>query len=450
MVSCSSSDGYRIPQPIHELMFERGPFYARMKTRYTRDHYPMTGVPEYFVSDTEAFDAGDDRSSLELYFGDDNILLSAGGSYSKYYSLSPSNNFWAKPTMLIPRGDFGHPGEGDDPWEWREDSLKDVVDDVMVSPGKVWDWWESECNVWLYRNFVYGYRFHDKHGAGGGDRAMAPKDFSLEHSFYVPEFWEDHADEVRSFFIGDAHFEIYQFAGPDKLRPPPPASADHGPMPIGDGYYIVRAKFRKYDAKKWKYRMHREFSRGFVEIIPRHVFIDAGQLEWEIKQWNNWSFFDGGERTAPWIYVLTMSKEKVVMGSVMGADSFGGEGCDDGILSIHEPDFDAGQWGPPIDMEEWFIPPDVSDSDAMKRVPLITVWKLNSSFEPTGCKLVETVDEGVVVVRRPAEICWQGGGTAACEVWGPGWHCYKIDSRNYKFPVVQMDYQSYDCHCFEP
>jgi hypothetical protein len=114
--------GYRIPDVIQEQMFERGPFYARMKSRYTKKHYPVVPAwPEYFVNDTEAFYSGDDRSSFELYFGDDYILLSAGGSHTGYYFWTATSDFYAKPTMLIPRGDFGHWGDakGADPPSWR-------------------------------------------------------------------------------------------------------------------------------------------------------------------------------------------------------------------------------------------------------------------------------------------------------------------------------------------
>jgi hypothetical protein len=432
----SSSGGFRIWPGTQSFMFERGPFFARMKTRYTDVHYPNLLASAWYFwddSDTEAFDYGFSNSSVELHFGDDNILLSAGGTHRKY----KAGNFWAKPTMLIPRGDFG--------LAWRDDTLKDVIEDVMVSPGRVWDWWESECNVWQYRNFVYGYRYHDR---GATDSDLAPASFSRQHSFYVPEFWESTAADVRSFSIGDGHFEIYEFSEPSGLVPP--SAVLFPPSPKGDGYFIVRARFRKYAARKALYK-HREFSRGLLEIVPRKPGQNAEWLENEIVKWNDPSYFDGGDRLGSWRYVLTKSKERVHMGSEMGADRWGGEGCDDGILGLYEYDESIEDWVDAVDMEDLFIPPDIRDSDAMMRIPLITVWQLDENYqltEPT-CKLVETLKEGQVVIRQPkGTVCLDWSDAGLCLEWDEGWNCYKIDSHNYKFPSIQVDTSTNDCSCF--
>lgn len=463
-MASSSVGGYRVPDIIREQMFERGPFYARMKSRFTRDSYPV--IPpraEYFDSDTKAFYSGDDRSSFELHFGDDNLLLSAGGSHTGYYKITDTSDFWAKPTMLIPRGDFGHvgiPGGADPPWEWKEcyydgDGPGDADDDVLLSPGKVWDWWESECNIWQYKNFVYGYLFHDRRGQYGSDWNRAPRSFSGDHPFYVPWFWDNGplqgaADEVRSFSIGAANFEIFNFTHSDSLRPP--SAAAHGPYGNGDGYFIVRAKFRKDAAHSVVFhRKHREFARGFLEIIPQSAFSDAEALENRIRAWNFADQFDAGEKKDPWVYVLTMSREKVRMASDMGANRNGAEGCDNGILDIYEYDVPNHSWTEEVDMAEHFIPKNIRDSNSTKKIPLITVWQLNRRYRSTGCKLVETVDEGVVVVRQPAEICLRWSQVSAdCLEWVPGWKCLKLDSHSWKSPTREVENESLDCHCFEP
>jgi hypothetical protein len=130
-----------------------------MKPRFTIKHQPKRGkYPRYFVSDTEAFHKGENRQSPELYFGDDNILLAAGGSHINYWrpeiEVLKSNHMYAKPTMLIPRGDFGHGDYDKDglqlDWEWKSGrSVGDAKYDVLLSPGRVWSWWDSKCNVWM-------------------------------------------------------------------------------------------------------------------------------------------------------------------------------------------------------------------------------------------------------------------------------------------------------------
>jgi hypothetical protein len=199
------------------------------------------------------------------------------------------------------------------------------------------------------------------------------------------------------------------------------------------------------------YRKHREFSRGFLEIVPRSAFSDAKALQRRIEDWNPPKYFRRKDRFESWKYVLTMSREKVHMGTHMGANSVGGEQCDDGILSIYEYDWSnwpLKTWGDAVDdMEDRFIPPNIRDSDAMKRIPLITVWQLDGHYQPTGCKLVETTHEGVVVIRQPAEICDPGIG-ATCEII-PGWKCLQLDSYRWKEPKRKVEEQSLDCHCFE-
>jgi len=469
MVS-SAVGGYRIPRVIHEQMFDRESFYARMKTRYTRDHMPISPPePEYFVSDTQAFNAGDDRSSFELYFGDNNILLSAGGSHISYYA-GEGNDTWAKPTMLIPRGDFGHIGAGDDAWEWREtdnNGVGDAADDVLLSRGRAWKWPSAECNVWQYRNFVYGYTFHDK---GVSDLDPARPSWSRQHTFEVPEFWgapkgtPGTANMIETFKIDDAHFEIYQFDGPEKLIP---THAQNNISALsGDGYFIVRARFRKKAALNALYRRHREYKRGLLEIVPRSAFADALALATEIQSWNNIpGQFSGDHRNEPWAYVLTMSKELVEMSSVMGSNSVGGEACSTGIIGIREYNWWSNSWKlQVIDMLDLFLPYDVGYSHHKKYIPLITVWELDDSFEATGCRLVETVDEGAIVIRQPAEVCGYWDVLTyppTCRYWIPGYRCLKLNSHNYKHPARQPDVpfdadyehgyvESPTCDCFSP
>jgi hypothetical protein len=73
-----------------------------------------------------------------------------------------------------------------------------------------------------------------------------------------------------------------------------------------------------------------------------------------------------------------------------------------------------------VDMEKMFLPTDISDSDKMKRIPLITVWQLDKSFRHTGKLYVETLEQGVIVIRRPTDT--------------GGWQCLKIDSHDYTKP----------------
>jgi hypothetical protein len=450
MLSASGPRGYRIPAIIKQFMFKRGPFYARMKPRFTIEHYTplVNSKPKYFVNSTTAFEAGRNESSPELYFGDDHVLLSAGGSARRYYMAVwdplpidflgrklAKYHLFSRPTMLIVRGDFGHENTFNPdhfaPWEWGRpggDALMDARDCVMLSPGKVRSWWQSECSVWLYKNFVYGYKFHD---IGAVDAIPAKPGFSKQYPFDVPEFWSNRAKDIRRFRIGSARFEIYDFA--DAVDLVPPSAAVPFTKPAGTGYYIVRARLRKDKAGYLSFPSHREFARGFVEIVPREMFVNARALQQNIKTLNPAAHFNK-DRDKPWVYILATSREKLTLDQEMGAKCGGAEECDNGILKIERCNTATDCWDIPVDMETVFLPPDISDSDKMKRIPLITVWQLDNSFRHTGRLYVETLEEGVIVIRRPASAV--------------GWQCLKIDSRDYTKPYeVYKESENYE-DCF--
>ncbi|MBK7474850.1 MAG: hypothetical protein IPI11_02100 [Haliscomenobacter sp.] len=193
----------QIPYAIHDFMLNKhGGYYARMMDNYSRDVYSIgfldpdrISSPRYFKSDGKPFRDGSFKGSPEVYFCTDEYMLSAGGMYKRYFNESavvPGDlkdllrvyHFWAKPTMLITKGDIGgkYWASGD-----KDNSidLNEAQNEVMMLLGNSGDFSQSN-NLWVYKNFVYGYE-HKKDGGTGYFRGW-PQRYPAEWDkhLYVP------------------------------------------------------------------------------------------------------------------------------------------------------------------------------------------------------------------------------------------------------------------------
>lgn len=214
----SPNVGYELPEPIHGLMFDEGLFFSRMQTRFTEGIYQRNHfMKPYFVSDYDSYLPSDEswESTPELYFRTEDLMLAAGGQWERYYEdrIYKDYNVVARPTMLFGRGDFGHRLQPDledsipGGWLWRQDhdhATGDALQNVMLVPGKRSDFFESTCNVWIYRNFNYGYRYHDS-------PHLAPGDWYEGYPQRTPDWWSGYLEEEFSVQTHRDRFQIYEF-----------------------------------------------------------------------------------------------------------------------------------------------------------------------------------------------------------------------------------------------
>jgi hypothetical protein len=133
-----------------------------------------------------------------------------------------------------------------------------------------------------------------------------------------------------------------------------------------------------------------------------------------------------------------------------------GEGCDGGIESIHRPSVAALSPGfAHLDFawesqsQDLFVPSDPSKKEDLSKLPVRTVWELNDSYQQTGRLLVETLEEGHVIVRRPVlqTVKTIPTGSFVFEWRDWYWQCLEIDSRDYRNPTsISWLVESYsDC-----
>lgn len=441
--------GYELPEPIHRQMFGRGPYFARMQAHFTRGQYERSGEAEpYFTDEHTVYESGEFRGSPELYFGTEDLVLAAGGHYKNYYDYGQIEEerdyaFRAKPTMLIYRGDYGHEHrEG-----WSSEATKKMwphilsaASHTLLMRGKEHVFWKSECNPWVYKSFAYGYR-HNDYGPG-----IVPFDDEYSEMFpqELPESWDNpYGPHLAQWFeIGAARFKIYHFpAGSMKPDPTWPESD------VGE-YYLVVARLRKDDADhSWNWE-HHAFSRGFVEVVPGHLYPSAAALRVAIQEWHQpaWKFFDSEDDDMHYLYVMMTTKERLALDPDLGVHSAWREepGCRGGILRVESsrllepaPWWSGEDWAwVERDLEEVLLPRNIEAAGALSGLPLITVWELGSDYQQTGRLLVETLeDNGHLMIRTPIvkELIYQ------TEEWiyrfrEPYWQCLELDSRSYRDP----------------
>lgn len=466
--------GYELPRAIHGQFFDPRPYFGIMQARASLGQYPRTGIPpRYFdpQDPTRTQLPGEWRGSPELYFGTGDLMLTAGGMYCPYYQpeylpwaeLDPQYRFFSRATMLFPRGDFGHPYDDNDPRPTQWKSLADGSGkDVLVMRGRRDEWWKSDCNVWTYKSFAYGYSY---------DRTVE-KPWSRGWVQAYPDWWDDHPK--RSFDIEETAFRLFYFA-PGVLGYDVNNHIDVGGD--SDGYYVVMARLRKDGAGnifKW---WHWNYRRGILEVVPGSLYPSLDALEAELKAWHDPSFryFSAGDHDddRPYKYVTMTSHERLTLDPKMGADPKIGvlnetytypkyyrSYCRDGIRSV-ETLVDPGS-GPAgsdldyrwmeIDREELYIPKKIRQNSQRKNIPLARVWELDERYERTGRMLMEELDRGRLAIRR---VDWhQVGIGGSGPIMIPIWDCLIVDSHDHTQPKederVVLDYEECGSPGFSP
>jgi len=418
---------YNLPEIIHGFMFDKRRYYhAIMQDYITLDMYPMwDNNNKYFSSPTTvAKTTGDFRGSPELYYGTGDILLAAGGHYEQYYKTTVHADFvreksalsnlyeyhmWSRPTMLTYRGDYGHDKNAGNLWVDDTPSIwlssVDVAQDTMIMKGNGW-YTESECNVWVYKNVVYGYERH----------TYVDQDYHNGWAQRYPDWWNDPQYLIETWKHSDrTYFKFFHFY-PGEL-----AYKDGDPnrqYPRGEHvgeYYVIMVRMQK-EAARWPHEANfYKYRRGIFEIVPAYLVPSEEEFVRVVKEWNSPDYdgFPNNDSNAKYKYVMYSSKERLTLDPRMGVDlrhgKRKGEGCVDGISKIEKQSLDIldpslvdvpSAWNE-VNREEVFIPTDLTDHDALKGIPLITVWELDKRHRHTGRKYVEAEETGKIVIRRP-------------------------------------------------
>jgi len=155
---------------------------------------------------------------------------------------------------------------------------------------------------------------------------------------------------------------------------------------------------------------------------------------------------------------MVSSKERLTLHPAMGSSASGSNSCTGGIekiefTNIGDPEQSQYEWAwQPRDVNKYLFPPDQSDSENRKGLPLISVWELNSRYQYTGRMLVEVARHeqddafhqkgelvhGHIIVRRPIrkEIEYQIGDDQTIVVKYDAWQCLDINSHRWKHPTT--------------
>lgn len=431
--------GYELPETIQGNMFDKRPYFGIMQARYSREQYPaqirfIDPPPTYFVDgDPPQANLGESfRGSPELYFGDGDLMLAAGGMKK---ALAPNNAleaeyiFRARPTMLFPRGDFGHTDDdnNDSPNDLEWSSFKKASEaHVLLMRGIRDEPWDSTCNLWVYGSLAYGYSYD--HSVGS--------DFHLGWAQQYPSHWWEF-NPRREFTIGHAKVRIMYFS-PGKL------GVDAFP-PVGsktEGYYLILIKPRKSAAKYSHKPIFYNYRRGLAELVPGYLFGSVDDLAAELLAWNAPHYFsdesdpDAGKYS--YRYVTMTTRERVTLDPGMGWAGWDEwEGCRNGVRRIEtlaDPSLgplgsdDDSRWVM-TDREATYIPRNIKDDKERRGIPLVRVWELSQQYRRTGRMLMESPEPGRILVRRRVDV------DQATSAPVPGWQCLDLDSRDYRKPA---------------
>ncbi|MDX9999715.1 MAG: hypothetical protein RBU30_00320 [Polyangia bacterium] len=436
--------GYELPEAIQGNMFDKRPYFAIMQAKYSAEQYPVSIVdlrygatPPYYFEDgspPEVFMGKSFRGSPEIYFGDGDLLLAAGGMMKELFPGDKTESeymFRARPTMLFPRGDFGH---ADIPYfgitndmEWKSFTHAASAH-VLLMRGIRDTPWKSTCNTWVYKSLAYGYTYDYSVGT----------DFHDGWAQEYPAKWWD-AYPHKELQIGHAQVRIVTLpSGALSAGIQPPVGE------VSEGYYLVLIKPRKSDAQYATSPIFYNYRRGIVEVVPGYLFGSAGEAAEMIQEWNPPHYFsdvsEPDARDYPYRYVTMSSRERVTLDPGMGWAGWGEwEGCRNGVRSIEtlvDPgsgplgsDDDA-RWAT-VDREALYIPREIRDDGGRKSIPLVQVWELDQRYRRTGRMLMESPEPGRIIVRRRTMLDLSATGSV------PGWQCLDLDSRDYRKPVAR-------------
>jgi len=398
--------GFELPHAIHDFMLnKRGGFFARMQARYARGHYerPNTSSSEvrspFYFRNGSAQAGGGWRGSPELYFCTDDFMLSAGGLFQDYYEHEghagdirenlENYHFWSKPTMVITKGDIGgrkwwH-GNGED--EERDSvNVEAMSDDILFMLGnrRGKRKYGKSQNVWVYKNFAYGYERREH---------MAPKEYARGWPQRYPKAWDKEPyAEFKTDPEDAATFRVFDFT----------ASASH---PLS-GYFLIMAKLwkMKTDTARQVDRKHGPFRRGFIEIVPGWMFgNDLSRLVHTVRTMNRrHGAFPRSDTQKPYIYVTATGAERLTLHHKIGHGD-----CHQGILKIELRD-SSGEFRENVPLDRFLF--DRRSESAMKDIPLITVWGIGlalgigdiAGFEKSNTRYVKTGREhGRIIIQNP-------------------------------------------------
>ncbi|MDY0001707.1 MAG: hypothetical protein RBU30_10460 [Polyangia bacterium] len=444
--------GYELPRAIHGHFFDPRSYFAILQARASLGQYPQTGkAAQYFDPNdpTRTQLPGKWRGSPELYFGTGDLVLAAGGMYDIYYNpqglpyegAEMQYDFWSRATMLFARGDFGQiPTEADKPTQWKD--LRDGSEkDVLVMRGRRDEPYMSDCNVWTYKSFAYGYNFDP----------TVHSDWAEGWAQDYPLWWENLPNQ--SFQIEETPFKLFYF------------EKDALGLGVGaetDGYYVIMARLRKADAAYQAYWWFYNYQRGIVEVVPGNMYPTLDALRAEIEDWHRpeFGYLSGGkdDNHRPFRYVTMTSHERLTLDPKMGADPSVGpvpirsrSYCRDGIQKIEtlaDPTSgaaasnDDAHWLE-IDRKGLYIPRRIRENGQRREIPLARVWELDDKYRLTGHMFMEELDRGKLAIRRPTvkEI-----PVGQVTVEYPAWDCLIVDSHDHTQPSEvelseQFDYR---------
>ncbi|MDY0001076.1 MAG: hypothetical protein RBU30_07270 [Polyangia bacterium] len=462
--------GYELPRAIQGHFFDQRPYFGILQARASEKQYHRLIIrpPEYFDpgDPTQVRLPGEWRGNPELYFGTGDVMLAAGGMFSAFYEpetlgaiegADPQYRFWSRPTMLFARGDFGHPYDEESPSHKQWKDLEHAYGrDVLVMRGRTEAWYKSDCNVWTYKNFAYGYHYNNDAHSAWADKDQWAQDF--------PAWWESRPN--RSVTIEESEFRIFYFEKD--------AMDSSGGAANTEPYYVILGRLRKDGAGNFTKWWHYKYRRGIVEVVPGYLYPDLDALEAELRAWHRpeFRYLSSGdhEDDKPWRYVTMASHERITLDPKMGADpklprdmdwwdpglSFKSY-CRDGIRKIEalaDPgsgpagSSEASRWVE-IDRKALYIPREIRNDGQRRSIPLARVWELDERYQLTGRMLMEVLDHGKLAIRRPR---WEELSSTEGKVLK--WDCLVVDSHDHTQPKEESheaeDYRECEAPGFNP
>jgi hypothetical protein len=358
--------GYRVPAAIHDYMLDKHTgFWARMQSRFGRDHYRHGRHGRYFRKDGRAHTGGEPEYLPESYFVTPRFMNAAGGRFNRYPIFGDAFDckdglcdldFVARPHALLPAGHL--------------ERMNGVEDLQRAVPTMIGDARPNRVdNSGTYKGFSYGY-LHD----GEVDR-------HLDSPFTLPALHRAHlyrvGGEVELFDRRDSRARF--------------SFVDLSDVP-GHGYYLVLGRVSKSENSA----CHRHYARGFWEVVPAERFASVAALADYVLQHNPAAAFTDVTEGPGRFYRYTMTTgEALELDDRLG---YAGEGCSNPIRRIwpagRDPDTDA-----PARLSE--LVHDRCDPDAVARAPLMDVREVDSLHRFTGRRLAYAAGDGLVVVDNP-------------------------------------------------
>ncbi len=358
--------GHDLPDAIAELMLHKhSGYWARMHSRFSDQHYRAGEPGAYFDKDDRAFGRGVMQALPELYFATSRFMNAAGGRFER----SPIRgdvlktvmgvqdlDFLSRPHALLTRGHFERWG-----------SLDRMAEDVMLMPGNR-RFWRSD-NSGTYKSFSYGYRQRGGH------------DIHLDFPMRLPRSFTDRTYRERKqveFSPGAGSRGAFRFIDLSDVEP--------------YRFYIVLGRVSKSANRP----EHREYSRGFWEIVPKERFANVRELKDAVLRENPASFFPDEPREGRRDY-----RYRMTTGELLELDDEVGLTrtlCENAIRRIWAPGVDPDRQSP-LRLSDYAF--DRCDAGAIARAPLLDVLEVDDAYRFTGRRLAYAGGDGQLIVDNP-------------------------------------------------